>query len=124
LTDNELRRQNETILRRFTAAEGGSDERRKIWAEDAIFELPLQGLVFRGRDAILARGRDSDGKYRDSCVVDLMIYPMLDPNVFLVTHGLEETSVATGARERNQYASIFELRDGRIVRRIEYHAFG
>ena len=118
---DELRARNEAIVRRFLAAGSASDERRALWAEDAVFELPLQGKVFRGREAILERGRHAKQLYKDWHLTDLVVHPMLDPNLFLVTHGSEEIVVATGTAEKNSYASILELRDGQIIRRVEYH---
>jgi len=120
LTDEDLRRRNEEIVWRFIVADAAGDERRAIWDEDAVFELPLQGKVFRGREAILARGRDSNETFRDFRYTDVIVYPMLDPNLFLVTHGSEEV-LASGKTERNRYAQILELRGGKVVRRIEYH---
>jgi ketosteroid isomerase-like protein len=117
---DDLRHRNEEIVRRFIGATPASDERRAIWAEDAVFELPLQGKIFRGREAILARGRESKKTYREFRYTDVVVYPMLDPNLFLVTHGSEEV-LANGVTQRNRYAQIFELRDGSVVRRIEFH---
>ena len=120
MTDEELRRTNEDILRRFINADPAGDERRAIWADDAVFELPLQGKIFRGREAILARGRDAKRWYREFRLKDLVVHPMLDPNLFLVRHSADEV-LADGTARHAEYAHIFELRDGRIVRRIEFH---
>jgi ketosteroid isomerase-like protein len=120
--DDDLRRGNEEIVRRFIAADPAGEVRRAIWAEDAVFEMPLQSRVFRGREAILARGRDARATLSESRLTDLVVYPMLDPSLFLVTHGADEVT-ASGERLHREYASILELRDGHVVRRIEYHRF-
>ncbi len=119
-THDEIRKRNEQILLRFIAADSAGAERRAIWADDAVFELPLQGKIFRGVEAILARGRDAKTAYREFERTDLKFYPMLDPNLFLVTHGANEV-LADGRVQHNEYVHIFELGDGRVIRRIEYH---
>ena len=121
MTVDELRQKNQEILDRFIHAGSASEERRAIWAEDAVFELPLQGKVFRGREAILQRGRDMNREFRRFELTDLTFLPLLDPNMFLVTHGSEEEDV-NGVVRKDRFAHIFTLKDGRVVRRVEFHS--
>ena len=51
----ELRAQNIDIVTRFITAGIASDERFAIWDPNAVFYLPLQDLVFKGREAIMER---------------------------------------------------------------------
>jgi hypothetical protein len=116
------RKQNEEALRRFFAVDFGGADRRNLWAEDALFEMPFEyegPIQIQGRDAIMAESEEWSDKVHDWRNYDLVIHPTLDPTVFWVTCTAE-------SKDRNDKAWIthlvnyFRVVDGQVVHRKEY----
>jgi ketosteroid isomerase-like protein len=116
------REKNEDALRRFFNDDFAGAERRSLWAEDALFELPYEygsPVPIRGREAIMAESEEWAGKVHDNRFYDLEIYPTVDPTVFWVT-------LKSEAKDRNgktwvtDFVNYFRVVDGQVVHRKEY----
>jgi ketosteroid isomerase-like protein len=121
-TEVATRRQNEDTLRRFFTNDFAGAQRRSLWSEDALFEMPFEygGPVrIRGLEAIMAESEEWAGKLHDWRFHDLAIYPTVDPTVFWVT-------VKATSRDRDEkewltdFVNFFRVVDGRVVHRSEY----
>jgi ketosteroid isomerase-like protein len=116
------RQRNEDTLRRFFTDDFAGAERRSLWAEDALFEMPFEhgGPVrIRGVEAIMAESEEWAGKIHDWRFHDLAIYPTVDPTMFWVT--VRATSKDRDEKEwRTDFVNYFRVVDGRVVHRSEY----
>jgi ketosteroid isomerase-like protein len=116
------RQKNEDALRRFFAVEFAGAERRNLWADDALFEMPYEydgPIQIRGREAIMAESDEWAEKIHDNRFHDLVIHPTVDPTVFWVT-------VKAESKDRNEktwvtdFVNYFRVVDGQVVHRKEY----
>jgi ketosteroid isomerase-like protein len=116
------REKNEEALRRFFSVDFAGAERRSLWAEDALFEMPYEygGPVrIQGREAIMAESEEWAEKIHDNHFLDLEIYPTLDPTVFWVTVK-SESKDRNGKRWVTDFVNYFRVVDGQVVHRKEY----
>jgi ketosteroid isomerase-like protein len=116
------RDQNEDALRRFFDVDFAGTDRRNLWAEDALFEMPFEyegPIQIRGRAAIMEESEEWAGKVHDWRFYDVEIHPTLDPTVFFVTCKAE-------SKDRNDttwitdFVNYFRVVDGQVVHRKEY----
>lgn len=121
MTDS-TRRKNEDTLRRFFTNDFAGTERRSLWAEDAVFEMPFEyggPVQIRGLEAIMAESEEWAEKVHDWRFHDLDIHPTVDPTVFWVT-------VKATSKDRNEkewltdFVNYFRVVDGHVVHRKEY----
>ena len=121
MTDT-TREKNENALRQYFAVDIASDERRSLWAEDAVFEMPFEhdgAERIIGREAIMAESEAWAERIHDNRFFDLAIHPTLDPTEFWVT-------VKSECRDRNEktwiteFVNYFRVVDGQVVHRKEY----
>jgi ketosteroid isomerase-like protein len=121
LTDA-IREQNEDALRRFFSDDFAGADRRNLWAEDALFEMPYEydgPIQIRGREAIMAESEEWAERVHDWRFFDLVIHATVDPTVFWVT-------VKSECKDRNDktwntdFVNYFRVVDGQVVHRKEY----
>ena len=111
------------LLRRFFRDDFASTERRDLWAEDGVFEMPFAKggpMVIRGRDAIYARSQVSYAKFTRFRFTNVRVIPTAEENVYVVLCGSESIVKASGQPLTEEYVNFFTLREGQVSRRIEY----
>lgn len=122
-TEAAERAHNVDALRRFFKDDFHSQERRDLWAENALFELPFElggPVTVRGRAAIVAESDEWWERLKSNRFFDLRIFETLDPTVFWVTVKSEAVEKATGATRVTEHINLFELHDAKVVHRVEY----
>jgi ketosteroid isomerase-like protein len=111
------------VLARFFRDDFGSTERRDLWAEDGVFEMPFaEGgrMVIKGRDAIYERARFSFSKVGRFHFTDVKIHATSDPEIYFVTCSSECVPKATQKPQVDEYVNQFRVRDGHVAHRIEW----
>jgi ketosteroid isomerase-like protein len=117
-----IRERNEDALRRFFSDDFAGADRRSLWAEDALFEMPYEydgPIQIQGREAIMAESEEWAERVHDWRFYDLVIHATVDPTVFWVT-------VKSECKDRNDmtwitdFVNYFRVEDGRVVHRKEY----
>jgi ketosteroid isomerase-like protein len=116
------RETNEDALRRYFGVAIDGTDRRNLWAEDALFEMPFEHdgpVQIQGREAIMAESEEWGDKLHDIRFFDLEIHSTVDPTVFWVT-------VKQECKDRNdktwitEFVNYFRVVDGQVVHRKEY----
>lgn len=116
------RAKNEDALRRFFTDDFAGAERKRLWAPEALFEMPYEyggPVQIRGRDAIMAESEEWAGKIHEHRFHDLVIYPTIDPTVFWVTVKAESKD-RDGKKWLTDFVNYFRVVDGQVVHRREY----
>jgi ketosteroid isomerase-like protein len=113
---------NEDAVRRFFTNDFAGDERRNLWAEDALFETPFEPdgpNQIRGREAIMEESAEWADRIHDWRFYDVEVHPTVDSAVFWVTCKAE-------SKDRNDktwitdFVNYFRVVDGQVVHRKEY----
>ncbi len=119
-----VREQNVKAVHRFFS-DDYARARRDMWHDDVVFELPFERggrVVFKGREALLARTQRSHQTWKEFRFKDLVVYPTTDPELFFVQHTTE--GVATpeegGHKITTEHISMLRFKDGKVVHRVEY----
>lgn len=96
----------------------------ELWDAKGVQEMPFspQGFPTRleGKDAVYRQYSSLPKNYTSMKFPNLVIYPMLDPNLVLAEYRGEIQIAATGKQYNNRYIGLFRLRDGKIVLFKEY----
>ena len=111
------------ILRSFFRDDFASPERRDLWAEDGVFEMPFATggrMVIRGRQAIYDRAQLSFSKLESFRFTNVKIFPTSDPETYFVTCGSECVPKSTHTLQADEYVNIFRVRNGKVLHRTEY----
>lgn len=126
-TELEIRQINEQTVRDFLRLLGEKkmDAWAKLWAEDAVQEMPFSPAGFptevEGRDALIKHYSGLPEAYGAMSFPDLVLYRMSDPNWVLAEYRGEIEVLATGRPYNNHYCGLFHLQDGQIVLFREYY---
>jgi ketosteroid isomerase-like protein len=110
-------------LMSFFRDDFASPERRDLWAEDAVFEMPFATggrMVIRGREAIYERAKLSYSKFESFRFTDVKIFPTSDPETYFVTCGSESVPKSTQMLQADEYVNIFRVKNGKVLHRTEY----
>jgi ketosteroid isomerase-like protein len=120
VTDS-IRVRNLDVVNRFFANDRG-DTRRRLYAPDAVFEMPfaLNGAVtVRGRDAIIEEHEEAHADHASCEYFDLRVDPTLDPAVFWTT--VRKRIVRKNGKLRlMELVNYLCIVDGLVVHRVEY----
>jgi uncharacterized protein len=94
-----------------------------LWSPDGVFIIPYAPAGFpdriEGRSRLEPLYRQLFEGYGELRYHELEIRPLLDPNAFVATW-VTDVDLRAGGRYVNKLIAMFELRDGKVVRYVEY----
>lgn len=96
----------------------------EMMAEDGVMEFPFAppGQVRRlaGRAAVARHLASLAGLIEFEAMIDLVVHDTRDEGVVVLEFGCKGRGVQTGAPYDQRYVSIITVRDGHIVRYLDY----
>lgn len=127
ILETQLRQKNEQVVRDFLDLL--SQKRLKdwieLWAEDGMQDMPFSPPGFpkrvEGKAAIAQHYSSLPISVGKMVFSDLVMYPMLDPNLLFVEYRGEIEILATGKPYNNIYGGLFQFHAGKIQLFREYY---